>query len=68
MLKRTLFLSTPYHLSLKNRQLVISDKSGDVLKKAPIEDIGFVVLENQQISITMKLIEQLNENNECPVW
>jgi len=68
MLKRTLFLSNPYHLSLKNRQLVISEKSGEILKKAPVEDIGFVVLENQQISITMKLVEQLNENNVAVVF
>ena len=63
MLKRTIFLSNPYRLSLKNRQLVLSEKSGMPVKTAPIEDIGFVVLEHPQISVTMKLVEELNENN-----
>jgi len=63
MLKRTLFLSNPYHLSLKNKQLVISEKSGMPLKTVPVEDIGFLILEHPQISVTMKLVEQLNENN-----
>jgi CRISPR-associated protein Cas1 len=68
MLKRTLFLSNPFHLSLKNRQLIITEKSGMPLKTAPIEDIGFVVLEHPQISVTMKLMEQLNENNVAVVF
>ena len=63
MLKRTIFLSNPYRLSLKNRQLVLSEKSGMPVKTAPIEDIGFVILEHPQISVTMKLVEELNENN-----
>lgn len=68
MLKRTIFLSNPYYLSLKNRQLVISEKPGMPVKTAPVEDIGFVVLEHPQISVTMKLMEQLNENNVAVVF
>lgn len=68
MLKRTIFLSNPYHLSLKNSQLVVSEKSGMPVKTASIEDIGFVVLEHPQISVTMKLMEQLNENNVAVVF
>ena len=68
MLKRTIFLSNPYHLSLKNRQLVLSEKTGVPFKTVPIEDIGFVVLEHPQISVTMKLVEQLNGNNVAVVF
>jgi CRISPR-associated protein Cas1 len=68
MLKRTLFISNPYHLSLKNKQLVVSEKAGMPVKTAPIEDIGFVVLDNPQISFTMKLVEELNENNVAVVF
>jgi len=68
MLKRTIFLSNPYHLSLKNKQLVISEKAGMPVKTVPIEDIGFIVLEHPQISVTMKLMEQLNENNVAVVF
>ena len=68
MLKRTLFISNPYHLSLKNSQLVVSEKAGLPVKTAPVEDIGFVVLDNPQISFTMKLVEELNENNVAVVF
>lgn len=68
MLKRTLFISNPYHLSVKNNQLVVSTKGGMAIKTAPIEDIGFVVLENHEISFTMKLVEQLTENNVAVVF
>ena len=68
MLKRTLFISNPYHLSLKNRQLVVSEKTGVPLKTVPVEDIGFVVIDNPQISFTLKLVEELNEHNVAVVF
>ncbi len=68
MLKRTLFISNPYHLSLRNSQLVVSEKSGLPLKTAPVEDIGFVVIDNPQISFTVKLVEELNANNVAVVF
>ena len=37
-------------------------------KTAPIEDIGFIVLEHPQISVTMKLMEQLTEHNVTVVF
>jgi CRISPR-associated protein Cas1 len=68
MLKRTLFLSNPYHLSLKNKQLVVSEKAGMTIKTAPVEDLGFIVLDHPQISFTMKLVEELNELNVATVF
>lgn len=68
MLKRTLFISNPYHLSVKNNQLVVSVKAGMPVKTVPVEDIGFVVLENHEISLTLKLVEQLTENNVAVVF
>lgn len=68
MLKRTLFISSPYHLSVKNNQLVVSASGGLQIKTVPIEDVGFVVLENHGISITLKLVEQLTENNVAVVF
>lgn len=60
MLKRTLFFSTPTQLSLKNQKLIISTKEMPTEKReVPIEDIGFVVLENQMISLTMPLLNAL---------
>lgn len=62
MLKRTLVFSSPMILSLKNQQLVIAYKdSPDEKSTVPIEDVGVVLLENQQTSITLPLLNALAE-------
>lgn len=67
MLKQTLFFSTPVKLSLKNLQLVISWKDSNDIVTRPIEDIGFVVIENQMISISIPLLNELVNNNVCVI-
>lgn len=64
MIKRTLFFGNPAYLSTKNEQIVISypDKEQET-KTVAIEDIGVIVLENQQITITNGLLEKLINNN-----
>jgi CRISPR-associated protein Cas1 len=64
MIKRTLFFGNPAYLSTKNEQIVISypDKEHET-KTVAIEDIGIIVLENQQITITNGLLEKLIHNN-----
>jgi CRISPR-associated protein Cas1 len=64
MIKRTLFFGNPAYLSTKNEQIVISypDKEKEI-KTVAIEDIGVIVLENQQITITNGLLEKLICNN-----
>ncbi|WP_348811467.1 type II CRISPR-associated endonuclease Cas1 [Flavobacterium maritimum] len=64
MIKRTLFFANPAYLSTKNEQIVISypDKEQET-KTVAIEDIGVIVLENQQITITNGLLEKLTYNN-----
>jgi len=68
MLKRTLFFSNPYRLSLKNNQLVAEPRDGSDIRTVPVEDIGFVILENMQISISMPLLEALVANNVAVVF
>lgn len=63
MIKQTLFFSTPVCLSLKNCQLVITWKDSNDKVTRPIEDLGCVVLENQMISITLPLLNELVKNN-----
>lgn len=64
MLKRALFFSTPYCLSLRNEQMVIHTKEApDTRKSVPIEDIGVVVLEHQQTTVTLPLLNALSDNN-----
>lgn len=64
MIKRTLFFGNPAYLNTKNEQLVVAypDKEQDT-KTVAIEDIGVIVLENQQITITNGLLEKLICNN-----
>jgi len=64
MIKRTLFFGNPAYLSTKNEQIVISypDKEQET-KTVAVEDIGMIVLENQQITITNGLLEKLINNN-----
>lgn len=63
MIKRTLFFGNPAYLSTKNEQLVVSYPDSDDVKTVAIEDIGILVLENQQITITNGLLEKLIRNN-----
>ena len=68
MVKRTLSFSKPCSLSLKNCQMVIRMKDDpDFIRTIPVEDIGFVLLENQQISITMPLLNALADNNTAVI-
>ena len=62
MIKRTLCFSNPAYLSLKDEQMVIVLPEQDNRKvTAPIEDIGYVVLDHKQITITQGLLEKLLE-------
>ena len=64
MLKRTLVFSNPMSLSLKNCQLVLAFKDDpDNKMTIPIEDIGVVIIESQQVSITIPLMNALIEGN-----
>lgn len=75
MIKKTLYFGNPAYLSLQNNQLVIklpeverTASLPDSFKKQtavtkPIEDIGLVVLDNKQITITSGVLEVLLVNN-----
>ena len=64
MIKRTLFFGNPAYLSTKNEQLLVTYPDKDQESKTvAIEDIGVIVLENQQITITNGLLEKLICNN-----
>lgn len=78
MIKKTLYFGNPAYLSLHNAQMVIKlpeveksalsekfKKQNEITK--PIEDIGLIVLDNKQITITSGLLEALLENNSAVV-
>ena len=69
MLKRTLFFTQPYNLSLRNNQMIITTKEmPDMQRSVPIEDIGIVILEHQQTNITLPLLNALSDNNVAVVF
>lgn len=75
MIKRTLYFGNPAYLGMKNAQLVVrlpevekNDTLTETFKKEataniPIEDIGIVILDHKQITVTQALIEALLDNN-----
>ena len=79
MIKKTLCFSNPAYLSLRDAQLVIKlpevEKAANLtedFKKStevtrPIEDIGVVVLDHKQITITQGALEALLENNSAVI-
>lgn len=79
MIKKTLYFGNPVYLSLRNAQLVIklpeivkTDSLPDAFKEQaevtkPMEDIGIVVLDNKQITITSGVLEALLENNSAVI-
>lgn len=68
MIKRTLFFSNPAYLSTKNEQLVVSYPEEEKEEKTvPIEDIGMLVLENPQITLTNGLLTKLIQNKAAVV-
>ncbi len=68
MLKRTLFFTTNCRLTCSLSQLVIHKKSVEEKQMIPIEDIGFIIIEHPQISISMPLLEHLVENNVAVIF
>lgn len=64
MIKRTLLFSNPAYLSHSNKQLTITfpEKEKEIVT-VPIEDIGVLIMENQQITISHSCIAALLEKN-----
>ena len=75
MIKRTLYFGNPAYLCVRMSQLEIrlpevekndtlpADFKAYAVKRVPIEDIGVVVLDNKQITITQGALGALLDNN-----
>lgn len=63
MIKRTLYFGNPAYLKTNNEQLVIEMQDSSETKSTPIEDIGLLILDHQQITITQALLAKLLANN-----
>lgn len=68
MLKRALFFSTPFCLSLRDGQMIVCAKEApDMRRSVPVEDIGVVVLEHPQTTVTLPLLNALSDNNAAVI-
>jgi CRISPR-associated protein Cas1 len=68
MIKRTLFFANPAYLSTKNEQLVVSfPKEEKETKQIPIEDLGYIILEHPQITVTNGLLQKLVQNKTAVI-
>lgn len=68
MIKRTLFFSHAVCLSLKNKQLLVTNKETQEEITIPIEDIGFVIIENLSCYISIPLLNELASNNSAVIF
>ena len=68
MIKRTLYFGNPAYLNTRNEQLVINLPGANGMDEVvgntvPIEDIGVVVLDHRQLTVTQVLLDKLLANN-----
>jgi CRISPR-associated protein Cas1 len=64
MIKRTLYFGNPAYLKTAHEQLIVQFPSDPEKKETvPIEDIGLIVLDHGQITITQCLMARLLEQN-----
>ena len=66
MIKRTLFFGTKCSLTTKLEQLVV--KTAERETTIPIEDVGFVVIENQEAYISIPALSKLSANNVSVIF
>ena len=63
MIKRTLHFSNPAHLSVQNQQLCVALKNEEkTTATIPIEDLGMVVIEHPQITLTSGVLQAFIEH------
>ncbi len=68
MLKQTITISNPYHLSTKNKQLILRSKEHEQEYLRSIEDIGVLILDHPQVTFSLKLIQELAVNNVAVIF
>lgn len=64
MIKRTLYFGQAAYLSLRDGQLLVRLPAEERSRSIPIEDVGVLILDHQQISITHGLMNAL-EAHKC---
>ena len=68
MIKRTLYFGNPAFLSIKNSQLCVEKTGDEEIHTIPVEDIGMVIADHQQVTFTHSVVTTLQSNNAVIVW
>lgn len=70
MIKKTLYIGNPAYLSTKDEQVVVTYPQSNTLEATtptqrtlPIEDVGILILDHHQITITVALLQKLMDSN-----
>lgn len=64
MLYRSIYIGNPAYLKLKDKQLKVTDPETKEEKgSVPIEDIGLLMLDHYQITLSHQLIQEMMKNN-----
>jgi CRISP-associated protein Cas1 len=64
MIKKTIYLGNPYHIRVKDSQLefLVPEGKGidqQLTKRVPLEDLGVLILDHPQISLTHPVLQQI---------
>ncbi len=63
MLKRTVTVMNPHHISARLEQLVFTTKDDGSEKQVPVEDLGYLILDHPHTTITQAAIQLLSKHN-----
>ncbi len=64
MITRSIYIGNPAYLKLKDEQMYIMEPySGAMKGKVPVEDLGLLMLDHFQITISHQLIQKMMGNN-----
>ena len=64
MITRSIYIGNPAYLKLKDEQMYIIEPSSNEMKgKVPVEDLGLLMLDHFQITISHQLIQKMMGNN-----
>ena len=67
MIKRTLYFGHPAYMKTEREQLIIQVADTGELRTVPIEDIGLLILDNPQVTLTHALIAKLLHYNAAVI-
>lgn len=66
MIKRTIVFTSPCKVTVKDNQLIVENRDSGEVKKAPVEDLGIVIIEHPMTNISIPALNALSANN-CAV-